>query len=297
MVRAQIVTITVLLGCFGCEDDVPEEAVEDVRIDEAPSEDEPRIDAIEGVDLSRLEAPDRRLWTRQVNDLLSPCGDPISVAECASGPRRSQCHRCLPAARYLARLASEGADRVEMRELYNARYGTDTEVEIDLGEAPVRGTPMGAQVTIVEFSDFQCPHCREAHPLLQRVLRRFEGKVRLVFKNYPLSGHDRAIPAAIAAAAAGRQGKFWEMHDVLFENQQELAASDLNNYAEEIGLDLARFARDLNDEALQRRVMADKDQGRELGVTGTPAIFINNRQFNELPDALEVYVQEELDGL
>ena len=294
--RFPVLALTVActsLAFLGCDDD--DDVTESIENVEFEGRDErPRVESLPGVELGGLDAMDRRVWSREVSDLLSPCGEPISVAECVQ--RGAGCDRCLPAARYIARLVAEGLDRGEIRELYRNRYSDDALKEIDIEGAPVRGTPMGAEVTIVEFSDFECPFCREAHPALARVVRQFEGRVRLVFKNYPLPMHEHATAAAIAAVAAHKQGKFWEMHDLLFENQDALERSDLEDYADELGLDLERFRADLDDEETAAAVQRDRDLGREVGVRGTPSIFINGRPFDEPLENLPVYLREELDS-
>ncbi|MGF1466153.1 MAG: DsbA family protein [Sandaracinaceae bacterium] len=251
-----------------------------------------QVESLDAVDVSRLTRAEGRVWVELINDQLSPCGDPISVGRCAA--EGGVCGRCVPAARYLARLVVDGYERSEIEDLYRLRYGRDTELEIDLEGAPSRGSPMAA-VTIVEFSDFECPYCGRAHPILQQLLREYEGQVRLVFKHYPLSSHPHAGVAARAAVAADRQGRFWEMVDLMFEHQTELEEQDLERYAEQIGLDVDRFLDELDDPEVQEAVEADKEEGRRLGVEGTPAFFVNGRRFSEPPTALGAYIREELD--
>ena len=257
----------------------------------------PRVDAIPGVDVSELTGAERRIWVDIVNEQLSPCGDAISVARCATSGDQGgghACRQCVPATRYVARLIGEGYERSEIEDLYSQRYGHDTDVEVATDGFPTRGAVM-ARVTIVEFSDFQCPHCGHAHPILRQLLREFEGDVRLVFRNYPLPGHPRANPAARAAIAAGNQDKFWEMADLLFEHQDALEDDDIDRYAGELGLDMARFHTDVNAPETQARIDADRDAGHNLNVEGTPTFFINGRRFSEPPSALAAYVREELD--
>jgi protein-disulfide isomerase len=243
------------------------------------------------VDTSELTRRERQAWVESVNDLLSPCGDPVSVARCAQSG--GECAACLPAARYVARLVTEGYDKGEIEERYDLRYGRDAAVTIPVGDAPVRGSPM-APVTIVEFSDFECPYCGEAHPLLKHILREHEGQVRLVFMHYPLDAHPHAAPAARAAIAAGNQGRFWEMHDLLFDNQSALENEDLIGYASELGLDMVRFEEDFRAASTQAKVEASRELGQELGVQGTPTIFVNGRRFSEPPRALPAYLREEI---
>ena len=252
----------------------------------------PRVESISSVDISELSTSERRVWTDLVNDLLSPCGEPVSVGRCAT--TAGACNRCVPAARYLTRMVAEGYARNEIEENFSARYGRDGAKTINVDEAPVRGAPM-AQITIVEFSDFQCPYCGAAAPLVERALREFEGRVKVIFKQYPLDGHPRAMPAARAAVAAGRQHKFWEMHDLLFSHQHDLEDEDLERYAVQLELDLDRFRADLASPDVQRRIDADRQEGHRVGVQGTPTIFINGRLFHENPQSLIAYLRVELD--
>jgi protein-disulfide isomerase len=252
----------------------------------------PRIETLEQVDTSDLTDAEKSLWADLANDQLSPCGDPVSVAKCVA--THNKCGACVTAARYLARMVTEGYDRQTVVDQYQGRFAKDRTVQLSLADAPSRGAPM-AKVTLVEFSDFQCPHCGAAHPELVQLLRTFDGSVRLVYKYFPLTGHPRAMPAARAAEAARLQGKFWEMHDLLFEHQSSLNDEDLTKYAQQLGLDLTRFAADMSSEAVQKRLDASKAEGQKLGVEATPSFYVNGRQFRESPRALVAYVREELD--
>ena len=251
-----------------------------------------RIDRIDAVDISELTAAERRIFVDVVNDQLSPCGEPVSVARCAQ--ETHSCRTCVPAARYVVRLISEGFERSEIEEMYAARFGRDTRIDVDIEAHPVRGAPMG-QITIALFSDFECPYCGRAHPILQEALREFDGQLRIVFFQYPLPGHAHAMPAARAAVAAGNQGKFWEMHDILFDHQQALEEEDLDGYARQIGLDMERFHADLRSPETQRRIEADREVGHDVGVEGTPTLVVNGRRFTEAPTSLAAYLREELE--
>jgi protein-disulfide isomerase len=166
-------------------------------------------------------------------------------------------------------------------------------IPVTSGE-PVKGAE-DALVTIVEFSDFQCPYCGAAHPELTRLLREFDGQVKLVFKYFPLGGHDRAMPAARAAEAAARQGKFWEMHDMLFEHQHELEDADFERYANTLGLDMDKFRSDIVSSEVQARIDADRAEGDKLKLEGTPTIYVNGRLLREPFKALPAYLKEELE--
>jgi protein-disulfide isomerase len=242
--------------------------------------------------LTNLDDSGRELFLDLVNELLSPCGEPVSVALCVAEQRK--CKRCVPAARYVGRLVDEGFSRTEVRELYRLRYDEETKVEISEAGSPVRGAVM-APVTIYEFADFECPGCRLTAPHLKRVADEYKGKVRIVFKQYPLPLHTHAMGAAKAAVAAANQGKFWEMHDKLFENQGALQPERLEKYAEELGLDMERFRADLKSERTEKKIEADKAEGKKLGVDGTPTIFVSDREYALPPDALSAYIREELD--
>jgi protein-disulfide isomerase len=154
---------------------------------------------------------------------------------------------------------------------------------VNLQNAHVRGRA-DAPVLIEEYGDFQCPPCGFLHPILKRLEGEYETQMRVAFHHYPLRGmHKHAAEAARAAEAAALQGKFWQMHDLLFEKQNEwkdaAAARPLFlNYARTLGLDLGKFTQDIDNSTINNRVMSDEAQGSARGVTGTPTVFINGRE-------------------
>jgi protein-disulfide isomerase len=115
-------------------------------------------------------------------------------------------------------------------------------------------------------------------PLLEQVLKQYPKEVKVVFKNFPLRSHDLAKPAAIAAWAAGQQGKFWEMHDLIFANYNKLSEAKLTEFAQQIGLNMEQFNKDLLNPAAEKRIQADLENGIEAGVRGTPTLFVNGRR-------------------
>jgi protein-disulfide isomerase len=147
---------------------------------------------------------------------------------------------------------------------------------VPLGDAPAVRGPADALVTVVMFGDFQCPHCKRVLPTLDQLLAS-DREVRLVFLHNPLAMHPEAEISARAALAAGEQGKFWEMHDKLFENQHALSDANFRLWAGELGLDLVRFDRDYADSATAERVQADVALAKRFGATGTPNFFVNGR--------------------
>jgi len=145
------------------------------------------------------------------------------------------------------------------------------------GDAAVKG-PASAPVTIVEFSDFQCPFCRKTLPELDRVLAAYPREVRLVYRHFPLDAlHPRARLAAQAAECAGSAGRFWEYHDLLF-SYEDFSPSALRKAAEVVGLDVPRFEQCLGDERTRSKVAVDVDAGTRAGVSGTPTFFINGQR-------------------
>ena len=146
--------------------------------------------------------------------------------------------------------------------------------DVKIGDAPTMG-PSSAKVTVVAFSDFQCPFCSRAVPTLKQIETDYKGKIRVAFKQMPLPFHDKAHLAAEAALAANEQGKFWEMHDKLFANQQALDRPNLDKYAEELGLNMAKFKAALDSGKFKDRVDREAKEGAAVGATGTPTFFIN----------------------
>jgi len=150
--------------------------------------------------------------------------------------------------------------------------------KVEVGSSQIRGAAQ-APVTIVEFSDFQCPFCARAVPTLQQLAREYPSGVRWVFKNFPLDFHPDSMLAHKAALAAGEQGKFWEMHDLIFASQGAIRRDDLLQKAGQLGLDMKRFVADLDSAKLQKVIDEEKTEGARLGVTGTPTFFINGKRF------------------
>ena len=136
--------------------------------------------------------------------------------------------------------------------------------------------PAGAEVTLVEYGDYECPYCGAAYPIVKRIQRQMGERLRFVFRNFPITtSHPHAEAAAEAAEAAGAQGRPWEMHDLLFENQRHLTGPDLRSYAETLELDLERFDDELARHVHADRIREDFMSGVRSGVNGTPTFFIN----------------------
>jgi protein-disulfide isomerase len=250
------------------------------------------VESLPEVDTSALTEGERRIWIDLVNAQLSPCGEPVSVAKCVSEKRA--CGACVPAARYASRLVSEGFEKGEIMEMLSDRYDPKRKLSIDVSQAPIKGAPM-AKVTIVEFSDFKCPHCAAANPVLGRLVDEFQGKVAVAFKNFPLDGHAQAKPAARAAYAAHQQNKFWPMVDLLFDHQRELSDEKFREFAQTIGLEMGKFEADFASDASLAHVEADRKQGDALNIDHTPTIYVNSRPYNGSVQNLSKYIKEELE--
>ncbi|MCP3143301.1 DsbA family protein [Pyxidicoccus xibeiensis] len=151
-----------------------------------------------------------------------------------------------------------------------------TVFKVPIDGAPVKGSP-DALVTLVEFSDYECPFCSRADLTVKKLQEQYGKKLRVVMKQNPLSFHPKAKPAAIAAMAAGEQGKYWEYHEKLFTNQKQLDDASLEKYAQELGLDMAKWKSDLSNPKFQDVIQKDQAQASQLGASGTPAFFINGR--------------------
>jgi len=148
---------------------------------------------------------------------------------------------------------------------------------LPIGSSPINGDK-NAPVTIVEFSDFQCPYCSRLQPTLKQVLEAYPKDVKLVFKDFPLSFHKQAKNAAKAARAAGEQGKYWEMHDLIFEKFSTVNEEMFKEFAGKLTLDMNKFNADYSSSKYDQLIQQDINLGRTAGVTGTPSLFLNGKR-------------------
>ena len=163
-------------------------------------------------------------------------------------------------------------------------WPSELTVPVDADRDHIQG-PADAPATLVEYGDFQCAYCGKAYPIVKEVQARMGHRLRFVFRNFPITtSHRYAEQAAEAAEAAGAQGRFWDMHDVLFENQRRLADDDLRGYAERLGLDLDRFDADISAHTYAERVREDFMGGVRSGVNGTPTFYVNGARHDDAYD-------------
>ena len=238
-----------------------------------------------GVDTHEFTPRERHEFSRYVTELPAPCkAVAVPIAQCVIEKRA--CAACIPAAVLVAKAVREGMAREQVEGLYNQRFDASGTKSIRLEGSPSRG-PEGAPVTLVEFADFECPFCQRIAPELDQLWEKRKATVRFVYKFMPLPMHPHGEIAARAAIAAYAQGKFWEMERQLFANGAHLEDADLLGYATAIGLDVDRFRADLQAPATKARLDADRKLADELGVKGTPALYINGREYDSKMDLTE----------
>jgi protein-disulfide isomerase len=158
-----------------------------------------------------------------------------------------------------------------------AKAGSDRIEDVQVGSSPAKGRA-DAPVTVVVFTDYECPFCKKAEATLRAIESQYGRDVRLVWKNHPLPFHNGARLAAQAALAAHEQGKFWEYHEALFAHQREIDRASLERYAEDLGLDMDKFRTAIDSERIEAQVAADSADASRLGVAGTPTFFVNGRR-------------------
>jgi protein-disulfide isomerase len=218
---------------------------------------------------------ERRQWWKLVSQLYAPCPEQaVSIAQCVKEER--PCAACGAAAQVLASRVRSGATVAECEAVYGARFGPNVK-KPDLTGSPSRG-PEDAPVTVVVWSDFQCPACKHALPVVDEAVDKHAKHVRLVHKNYPLKFHTHAEGAAKAAVAAHNQGRYWQFEKLLFDNQSALTETDLDRYAKAVGLDMGKFHADIGSEKTAAVIQRDKSEAEKAGLSGTPFILVNGRE-------------------
>ena len=246
-----------------------------------------------GVDLGKLDADKTQLFYKIIGSLKSPCGKAHSLRTSFSSD--TSCKRAPFAVRYVLALLEDEASEADARKEYTKKYeATGQPVSFDVAKAPHAGAD-DARIRLVEFYDYECPHCQAFKPAMEQVLSDKTGQVSLYFMMYPIeSRHPESRSAAQAALAAAQQGKFKEMHDKLFEESPRHGKDNVVAYAKALGLDLARFEKAYEDASGQ--VTSDLKQGEAAGVDSTPTLFFNDRRYEGPlhPKYIEMWIDEEL---
>lgn len=229
-----------------------------------------------GVDLSKLGEAQQSTFYTMINTEPSACDKPHSLA--TSLRDDAECRDSLLVAQFIADRLADGATPSDIKLEIDPLVDALTPREIPTEGRPTYGNER-APVTVVVFADFQCPHCKLEAPELRKAVQQYRGQAKLVFKHFPLSSmHTRAEAAARATEAAHKQGKFWEMHDLVFDHQTQLEDADLERYAGQIvGLDVAKWKTDYAASDVKLAVEKDRAHGDLLQIAGTPAVYVDGR--------------------
>jgi protein-disulfide isomerase len=235
------------------------------------------------MDLSPLTPAQKQAVLKLTREQDCSCLCGMKVAECVN--RDPNCSYSKALVAIAIKGVQEGKSLVEISKLMDASPKAhrpkllEDPVTIPVNGSPARG-PSDARITLVEFSDFECPYCSLAVGEVNTIMSAYPKDVRLIYKQFPLSMHPHAPLAAAASLAANQQGKFWEMHDALFKNFRTLSREHILALAKEIGLDMDKFTTELDSAKYQAVIKKDLEDGDTAGVYGTPSIFVNGKHYN-----------------
>jgi protein-disulfide isomerase len=240
---------------------------------------------LNGVDMSGLTTTQKARGLHALRTEECSCGCGMKLAECRVKDPGCAFSRGMSAA-LVESLHAGKTEAAAIADMKASKFGhppemklLDDPVQIATDGSPVMGPP-NARVTLVEFSDFQCPYCSKAVLKIEGILKAFPKDVKLVFKQYPLDSHPQAQISAQAAIAAHQQGKFWQLHDLMFANRTGLSRKAILSWASGLGLDMKRFEADLDSDAVKKAVARDIADGDKAGVEGTPTVYINGQRYN-----------------
>jgi len=273
-----------------------EEAYKDIEKSFDDSEPPPEErKPVDGADLKELSEADRSRFDDIVDKLPSPCGAGHSLRT-SRNLHAKECVRAPFAVDYVLELIKDGANNKEVKDFYELRYGEGASERhgFKLEDSTPHSGPADAQVVLVEFYDYGCPACAVMKPVLEEIVTAYPTDVVLYYKMFPLASHKDSGAAAQAALAASKQGRFKEMHAMLFENQFAHKASDLTGYAKAIGLNMTQFEADMA--AAKAIVDSDRAEGERVGIAGTPSLYINGSVYQG-PDAtkyMKMWIDEAL---
>ena len=260
---------------------------------------------VKEIDFTGLSDSQKKIALKLMNSKGCNCGCSMTVARCRE--RDTSCRRSLIFARTVVDALHEGRKESDVSQVLDQKAATFVEAKlpddagvvynIDTSHNPVRG-PKEAPVSIVEFSDFQCPYCAGLEDTLSQVLKAFPKDVHLVYKQYPLNIHPYAQQAALASLAAYAQGRFWEMHDKLFQNFSQINDENIKKWAKEVGLNMAEFEKALQSGKHEALVQKDMADGALAKVLGTPTVFVNGRRIQSKSfEDFKKAIQDELAAL
>ena len=269
MLRARTATIVLVVAVVG----------NGATCYEQPNDPSPLADVtLPGVDTRTLTPREKHEFSDYIRELPAPCSDvAVPVGLCVVEKRA--CAKCLPAARVVAKSVRDGLSREQIEENYRNRFEPIYVHTISVDGSPSRG-PDNAPVVLIEFADFECPSCEKMAPILDAIWDKHQNELRMVYKFLPLSIHPHSEIAARAGFAAFQEGHFWEMHKKLFANRSHLERTDVEGYAQAIGLDLTKFRADMDSQAATDALARDRKQADELMVKSTPTIYINGHEYD-----------------
>src|SRR5262245_4915580 len=270
---------------------------------DAPAAPVTSIADIKEIDFTGLSDAQKKTALKVMNANSCNCGCTKTIAQCRHDMPNS-CRRSLVFARTVVDALREGKDEAAVTKTLQAKAATFVEARepddsgmiynIDITNAPVRG-PKTAPVRIVEFSDFQCPYCAELQKTLTEVLKAFPKDVQLVYKQFPLNIHQYARQAAAASLVAHSQGKFWELHDRMFQNFTQINDESLRRWAKEVGIDMTKFDQAIQSGKYEPVVQKDIADGAAAKVLGTPTLFVNGKRIHDRTfEGFKKAIQEEL---
>lgn len=282
-----LIASTLLLSGAMCQSsDEDEESDEPAAKAESSSESDssnasgetPGEDLYPGMNFSELTGEQRTLFVDIAKAELCPCEKSSESLHACLQEKSTQC----ASAKQLGSLVADGIRGGLEKEgvqdqIAEKRKSLTKNYEFELANSPRNG-PKDAPVVIVEFADFQCPHCKRAAKALKQVREKYGDKVVHYFKHYPLDPHRQADLAARASIAAHQQGEFWPMHDLLFEHQRSLSRKKIVSFARQLGLSISKFESALKAPSVVSQVKADKQEAKDADIQGTPAIFVNGRK-------------------
>lgn len=247
-----------------------------------------------GVDVSKLDDFGKKVFFRLANSEPSICGQAQSLIQSAKDSKAG-CAKSVNALRYVAKLVEKGYTDSEISESLAKRYRPVAPRKIDISKAPLKGNP-SAKITLIEFADYECPHCRRLQPVLRQIIDEFPNDVKLYFKHYPLPQHTNARLAAEAAVAAQKQDKFWQFQDKLWAKSDELTPAEIEKAAKEVGLDMTKFRQDVASEEVKARVQKDRADGASAGLQATPTLYIDGREYTDGrdSDSLREWIKDQL---
>ena len=263
-------------------------------------DDKPDVSVYPGFDFGKLAVEHQKLFIEVAKTELCPCPDSKgSLHECLqSEDPKIRCVVSMQAAEIIAIMANGGMGKTDIYEKVSEFIDSTKKIHtFDLKNSPFRGNK-DAKVVLVEFADFQCPHCKEAASIMKDLSDKMGDKIAFYYKNFPL-GSPLSVPAATAALAAHKQGKFWPMHDLLFQDQRTLSEEKIESLAQGIGLNMKKFKSDLRNPEIVAQVNLERKEGEDAGLSGTPTLYINGRLYlgeksvEEISKAIDILLKDE----